>query len=98
MITEKQKQTIREILAPFQPIRVGIFGSFARGENGRDSDLDILVAFSKSYNLFDLVDLREKLSVALQCKIDLVTEPSVHPSVKPFIDKDLILIQNAERA
>ncbi len=92
MLSAEQVQIIHRILAPFEPERIGIFGSVARGEATKDSDLDILVSFKKRCSLFDLVGMEQDLEEALHYKIDLVTEPSVHPLLKPYIDKDLILI------
>ena len=92
MITEQQKHIIKNILAPFAPKHIGIFGSVARGEANADSDLDILVEFTESYSLFDLVDLKDKLSEALHCKIDLITERSLHPAIKRYVDRDIIFL------
>ena len=92
MITDQQKRIIQHILEPFLPNRIGIFGSVARGEATQTSDLDILVDFNSRISLFDLIDLEEKLSDALHCKVDLVTERSLHPSIKQFIDKDIVFI------
>ncbi len=55
MIKEAQKQQILNHLRPYRPIRVGIFGSYARNEQRLDSDLDILVRFEKTINLLDLI-------------------------------------------
>jgi len=92
MLTQEQKNIILQVLAPFQPSLVGIFGSYARNEAKKESDLDILVDLKKKYSLFDLIDLQEKLSDALHCKIDLVTSKAVHPALKKYIEKDLQLI------
>ena len=92
MISEQQKFTIKQILAPFNPKSIGIFGSVARGEATPDSDLDILVEFTKNYSLFDLVELEDQLAEALHRKIDLVTERSLHPFIKPYIEKDIIFL------
>lgn len=57
----------------------GIFGSYARGESTPESDIDILVRFSKPKGFFSLVSLERKLSDTLKKKVDLVTEKSLSP-------------------
>lgn len=89
MISSDQQKIIKAILAPFEPLEIGIFGSYARNENTDTSDLDILVQFGKRLNLFDLVDLENKLSDALGIKVDLVTRNALSPFIKEFIEKDL---------
>lgn len=92
MLSKEQQAVILEVLAPFEPIKVGVFGSHARNEAGKDSDMDILVQFQKKYSLFDLIEIEEKLSRLLHSKVDIITERSLHPGVKPYIEKDLQLI------
>jgi predicted nucleotidyltransferase len=92
MLTEKQHHIIINILNPFGPNRIGIFGSFARNEEQRDSDLDILVNFSKPINLLDIIGLEQELAEKLGIKVDLVTERSVHPKIKKYINNDLKVI------
>ncbi|MDQ3846767.1 MAG: nucleotidyltransferase family protein [Bacteroidota bacterium] len=93
MISQETIQIIQQILAPFEPKRIGIFGSVVRGEATSESDLDILVEFKKKYSLFDLVDLEDKLAEALHYKIDLITERSLHPRLKQYIDKEVIFLE-----
>jgi uncharacterized protein len=92
MITTQQKKIIQQILAPFEPTQIGIFGSHARREATATSDLDILVDFNKKYSLFDLLELEEKLAEALPFKIDLVTGRSLNPAVKNQVDKEVIFL------
>ena len=89
MITEAQKNTIIEVLQPYNPKMIGIFGSFARNENKHDSDLDILVEFRDTVNLLDIIGAEIKLSELLNLKADLVTKKAVPPRLAPHIDKDL---------
>ena len=63
MISDKQYHTIIEVLDPYDPERIGIFGSYARNEEKPDSDLNILVSFSKSLNLLQLIGLEQELLV-----------------------------------
>lgn len=80
-------------LMPYHPLRVSIFGSYARGEQNQDSDLDILVRFKDRISLLKLVQIEQALSDALGMPIDLITENSVkNPRLKKYIEQDLITI------
>lgn len=80
-------------LLPFHPVRIGVFGSFARGENKQESDLDILIKFKDRISLLKLVQIQQALSDELGIPIDLVTENSLkNPRLKKSIEKDLITI------
>ncbi len=77
----------------YGPEKIGLFGSFARGEERPDSDIDILVKFKKTITLFELVRIHDELSQKLGKKIDLVTEPSLkNERLKNYIYKDLQII------
>lgn len=80
-------------LLPYEPERVGVFGSYARGDNQEGSDLDILIRFKQRIGLLKLVQIEQELSDLLGVKIDLVTENSIkNPRLKTSILQDLILI------
>ena len=80
-------------LQSYKPERIGIFGSFARGEQSAASDIDILVKFRSNVSLFDLVKIHRELSVILGRKIDLVTEASLkNEKLRSYIYKDLKVI------
>jgi uncharacterized protein len=67
-----------------------IFGSYVRGEQSQKSDLDMLITFSKSYSLWDLLDVKEFLSKKLRLKIDLVPKDSIKPLIREQIIKEAI--------
>lgn len=92
MLTEKQRNIIIETLKPYNPIRIGVFGSVARGEDTDESDIDILYRFDKKVGLFTLMDIIENLESKLKKKVDLVSERYVNPLLKPEILKDLTVI------
>lgn len=92
MLNDSQYKIILKILAPYSPSRVGIFGSYARNEEKKNSDLDILVNFSKDVSLFDIIGMEIELSEKLGIKVDLVTERAVHPKLREFINQDLKVI------
>ena len=92
MLTKNQIETIITVMKPYNPTKIGIFGSFARGENTDKSDIDILYRFENPVGIFKLVDLKNLLEGQLQKKIDLVSEKYVHPLLKDLILKDLQII------
>ncbi|MBA3648833.1 MAG: nucleotidyltransferase family protein [Chitinophagales bacterium] len=96
MLTKDVQQTIIERIKPYKPTRIGIFGSYSRDEQTEGSDLDILIDFKDSIDLFDLVGLEQQLSELIGVKVDLVTEASVHPSLRTYILADLKLLLNEE--
>ncbi len=80
-------------LKPYNPERIGIFGSFARREQTATSDIDILVKFRETISLLDLVKIHRELSQILGREIDLVTEASLkNERLKKYIYKDLKVI------
>jgi predicted nucleotidyltransferase len=67
---------------------VGVFGSVARGEANKKSDLDLLVRFSKRKSLLAVVRLERELSEALGRKVDLLTEAAISPYLRERILKE----------
>jgi predicted nucleotidyltransferase len=70
-------------------IMVGLFGSYARGDQHPASDIDLLVRFRQPVSLLDMIALEQELADALKQPIDLVTEAALHPALKPAILHDL---------
>jgi predicted nucleotidyltransferase len=70
--------------------RIGIFGSFARGEARPDSDVDILVEFSQPVGLFHFVDLQDRLTQILGRKADLGQPGAIKPVIKEEVLKETI--------
>ena len=65
--------------------RSGLFGSYVRGDNKEESDIDILVDFPRGKGLFEFVGLQLKLEDVLEKKVDLVEYESLHPLLKARI-------------
>ncbi len=78
-------------------LRASLFGSFARGDNNTESDVDILIKISKPIDLLDFFDLREKLEAVLSKKVDLVSEDAVISHFHDYIYKDLIPLYKDEK-
>ena len=64
---------------------LGVFGSYARGDSTETSDVDLLVRFSKTKSLLDLVRIERQFSERLGKQVDLVTEASVSPYLRDRI-------------
>ena len=92
MITEVQKNIIVNAIMPFQPVKIGIFGSTARNENTENSDIDILYQLKNAVGLFGLVRMKNDLEKKLNAKVDLVSEKYLNPKLKPYVMNDLIII------
>lgn len=83
---------ILELLKPYHPERIGVFGSYSRDEMSENSDIDILYSFRKKISLLDLTGLKLDLEDALNRKVDLVSEKGIDKYIKPYILKDLKII------
>lgn len=92
MLSQQQINIIIDTMKPFNPTKIGIFGSVARGENTEKSDIDILYDFQNTIGLFKLVRLQYELEEKLSRKVDLVSEKYAHPKLKPIILNDLKII------
>ncbi len=80
MTTESIKKKILPILKRQDVVRAAIFGSTARGEANKKSDIDILIKYKGQKSLFDLAGLKIELEEKLGKKVDLV-EYSILPSL-----------------
>jgi len=84
------------ILKPYIS-RMSVFGSTVRGEATKKSDLDLLIRLKPSdkrpkLGLFKLMEIEEVLKRKLGREIDLVTEDSLSPYIRPFVDKEKVII------
>lgn len=90
MISVGQQEIIKGITEKFNPKLLGVFGSYARNDHNKDSDMDILVEFTSRLNLLEIIGLEQELSEKLGVKVDLVTINSVNNQIKSFIERDMI--------
>lgn len=92
-----KKDEIKDLLKKNDVTMLGLFGSYARGEESEESDIDFIIKFSKNNGLLSLVKLKRELSEILGKKVDLLTERSISPYIRKNIMNDLKVIYNAER-
>lgn len=79
------KNKILPVLKEAQVSRAAFFGSYVRGEEREDSDIDILVDLPKGKSLFEFIDLELKLGKVLGKKVDLIEYSTIKPRLKPYI-------------
>ena len=83
-------------LKSYNPEFIGLFGSFARGDNSANSDIDILIRFQTTHSLLNLIKIENELSELLGLKVDLVTEGAIkNERIRQSIQKDLQIIYEA---
>jgi len=97
---EMQRENIIRILNEQQKIlaeqysveRLSLFGSVARDEARDNSDVDLLVEFSRPIGLFQFIELQQWLESLLGCKVDLGTPRSLKPSIKEEVLQEAIRV------
>jgi len=72
--------------------KIGVFGSFLRNRQNKNSDLDILVEFFEHPSLFKFVELENYLSEILGVKVDLVMEDALKPNIGKRILSEAVYI------
>jgi predicted nucleotidyltransferase len=71
---------------------IGIFGSYVKNRQSKESDLDILVDFDEVPTLFDFVGLRDELSDILNIRVDLVMKSALKPRIGKRILEEVVLL------
>jgi len=75
----------KELYKEFGVKRIGIFGSYLRGEQKETSDIDILVEFHRPVGFIEFIRLQEYLENLLGVKVDLVTKKALKKRIKKQI-------------
>jgi len=97
----ERSQTISKLksaMKAFSQIdRAWIFGSFARAEDGPQSDIDVLIDVPQEikFTLFDIAEIREQLEKAVGQKVDVVMLNGIRPALKKSIENEMQLIYEA---
>lgn len=88
-LINKKREVLRDT---YRVKNIGIFGSVARGESTKKSDVDVLVEFSLTPSLFKFIDLENFLRQILKMKVDLVTKNALKPAIKDQILQEVIYV------
>lgn len=85
VLREKYRDQILKIADKHKAENVRVFGSVVRGEERKDSDIDLLVHFKSGASLLDEVGLEIDLKELLGCEVDLISDRAVRNEFKSFI-------------
>jgi predicted nucleotidyltransferase len=69
---------------------LGIFGSYVHGRQGKRSDLDVLVEFSRPPTLLQFIRLERELGVLLGARVDLVMKSALKPAIGERILREVV--------
>ena len=94
---EKYKKEITKILRTYHIQQAALFGSFARGEQTKKSDIDLLIRTNGKMTMFQLFQMEEDIEKAISRKVDIVEYEAIKPSLKNRILNDAISIYEARR-
>jgi len=86
----RKRQAILDIAAAHHLSHVRVFGSVARGDSTRGSDIDLLVRCDEDCSLFDLINFSESASTVLGAKVDVLSDASIDPLIKPTIEQEAV--------
>lgn len=83
------RQHEKEIKKNYHVKKIGLFGSYVRHKENEKSDIDILVEFEEPtlHNFMSLIEYLEKI---FGKRVDLVTQKSLNPYLRPIIEKEVV--------
>lgn len=93
-IKNQIKNVQEKLSVDFNVEEIGLFGSYVRGEETEDSDLDILISLKPNHNvgLIKFNSLKEFLSDLLNIKVDLVIKDGIKPALEKYILNEVIYL------
>lgn len=92
-LTDKNKLLLQHFFSGIPVKRAYVFGSYARNEAKKNSDIDILVELDHTEPIgMKFFGYQDDLEALLKIKVDLVSYEGLSKHVKPYVDKDKLLI------
>ena len=91
-IRKKMKEQMPMLKKKYHVKKMGIFGSFAKGKQTKNSDIDILVEFNSPIGFFAFLEMENFLSKSLHRKVDLVSKKAVKKAVKKEILREVVYV------
>ena len=86
------KQYKKKSQEKYEIVKLGLFGSLARGDDSTHSDVDIVI-FLKKQDLFNIIGIKQELEEELQTSVDVVSyRETMNPLLKQRIDKEAVYV------
>lgn len=89
-IIDELRNELPRLERKFNVKSIGLFGSLVKGEETKESDVDVLVEFKEPIGLFSFMELEQYLSERLGVEVDLVARDSLKRLIKPRVEKELV--------
>jgi predicted nucleotidyltransferase len=86
------KKSLPVLRSRYRVREIGLFGSYLRGDQKKQSDVDILVDFEKTVSLFEFMALEGELSRLTGKKVDLVMKTALKPRIGKRILDEVVYI------
>jgi predicted nucleotidyltransferase len=86
------QQHKEELRAKYKVKEIGVFGSYVRGQQKKQSDIDILVEFEVVPGLLKFIELEDYLSELLGIKVDLVLKSSIREELRETILQEVVML------
>jgi len=89
-VVAKLKKELPKLKELYHVRRIALFGSYARGEQKKGSDIDLLVEFEEPVGFIEFMNLEFHLKKLLGIRVDLVTPDALKPLTRPRILKEAV--------
>jgi predicted nucleotidyltransferase len=93
-VVKKLEAAAPAIRSQFGVKKIGIYGSFARGEQTKKSDVDVLVDFREGYaTLRNFVGLADRLEALFKRNVDLITVEGIDKYIRHRVEAEVIWVE-----
>ena len=91
-VVQQIRQLLPVIAQQYQVKSIGVFGSYVKKQQRKESDLDLLVTFFDPPSLFKYIELENFLSDQLEIKVDLVMQDALKPSIRERVLEEVQIL------
>jgi uncharacterized protein len=89
-IRAELRAMLPELRARYPVAGLGVFGSYARGEQREGSDVDLLVDFDGPIGIFGFLELEEEIGHRLGARVEMVTRPALKPYIGEQVLREVV--------